>query len=261
METPNSSYREIPLHLIDAPAHMVRMSIDPQYVTELANDINANGLLQPIVVCPKAGRYEVIAGHRRFLAITSLGWVNVTCNVKEIEPKDVAVCRASENLTRVDMTPIEEAKAYKDLHDTFKMPIEEIGRRLGKSPGLVKRRMDLLRYPEEMVNALHTKKISVGVAESLVGITDPVALSYYVSCAIDNGITCEVARQWANDWKMSQVHKEADIGGSSQIPSVFVERKCYVSCDTCCGPEDVNLMKMFRVCGKCFERIKATLSK
>lgn len=261
MEATSSDYKELPLHLIDAPAHMVRMSIDPQYVTELANDINANGLLQPIVVCPKAGRYEVIAGHRRFLAVTSIGWAKVMCNIKTIEPKDVAVCRASENLTRVDMTPIEEAKAYKDLHETFEMSLEEIGRRLGKSPGLVRRRMDLLKYSEEMITALHAKKISVGVAESLAGITDPTAQSYYISCAVDNGITCEVARQWVNDWKMAQVHKSSDMDSGDRIPSVFVERKCYVACDTCAGPEDINVMKMLRVCSKCFERIRALLNK
>lgn len=255
------SFQEIDTYKIDPPAHMIRLSIDPAMVRELANDIKSNGLLQPIVVTKKGERYEIIAGHRRFLAINSLGWPRITCKIKDISPENVAICRAAENLSRVDMTPIEEALTYKDLLDSFGMSYEQIADKLGKSPGTVKRRTDLLNMPEEMRNALHANRISVGVAESLISITDRTALSYYLECAIDNGITVTVARQWANDWKMAQLHQQADIKPGDSIPSVFYNKITYITCDTCGGPEDINLVKMLRCCKICMNSIISNLKK
>lgn len=260
-ELPSSEYREIPIHLIDAPAHMVRMSIDQEQIRELSDDILANGLLQPLVVRPAAGRYEIIAGHRRLLATTRIGWIKVMCHVKDVPPVDVACCRASENLTRVDMTPLEEALAYKDLRDSFGLSYEEIGRRLGRTPGHIKRRMDILDMSEATRKAIHEKKITVGVAEAFRKITDPTAASYYLECAIDNGITVEVARQWSSDWEMTKAHEEAGIPKGDPIPSIFLNRKTFVACETCGGPEDLQLMKMIRICQGCMQKIVTLMSK
>ena len=253
MDNNTTEYKELPLHLIDPPAHMIRMSIDQNYIRELANDIRSNGLLQPLVVCPKGNRYEIIAGHRRFLAMQSIGWPTTMCHVKTVEANDIAICRASENLSRVDMTPIEEALTYKDLIVSFGMTYETIADRLGKSPALIKRRVDLLNMPEEMQNAIHEKKITTGVAESLLCIHDRTALSYYLSCAIDNGVTVDVARQWASDWKLAQIHQAHEAEAGCSIPSAFTNRTSYISCETCGGPEDIQKVKMLRICMKCFK--------
>ena len=257
----NSEYKAISLHLIDAPAHMVRMSIDPMYIRELAINIQAQGLLQPLVVRPLNGRYEIIAGHRRLLALNQLGQIEAMCHIKDVSEKEVAISRASENLSRVDMTPIEEAKTYMDLRDSFGMQIEEIADKMGISPGTVKRRIDLLKMPQEAIDALHAKKVSVGVAESLCTITDRTAFSYYLGVAIDNGITVEVARQWASDWKQSEVHKANDVKPGDSIPSVFLDRPIYVSCDTCGGPSEIKDVKMIRCCPTCMKNIISTLKK
>lgn len=238
---------------------MVRMSIDPDGIKELSEDIQRNGLLQPLVVKPEGEKYEIIAGHRRYLAMSRIGISKCMCNVKNVANKDVAIFRACENLSRVDMTPIEEARAYVDLRNDFGMTYEEIGQRTGKSPGLVKRRSDLLKMSEEFIAAVHSGKVSVGVAESLNQIPDGTAKSYYLSCAIDNGITVEVARQWKTEYNMQQIHKENDIQPGDSIPSVFLDRKTFVACDTCGKPEDISQIKMIRICQCCMKKIKEVM--
>jgi len=259
MEQTASNYKELPLHLIFPPLNMVRMSIDMDTVKELSEDIQKNGLLQPLVVKPSGDKYEIIAGHRRFLAMNRIGMLKCMCNIKDVPDLDVAIFRACENLSRVDMTPIEEAKAYSDLRKDFGLSYEEIGNRTGKNPGIVKRRVDLLKMPQEMIDALHKKLITVGVAEALSHIPDKTAQSYYISCAVDNGITVAVARQWVTDYEMAQVHKDNNIEVGDSIPSVFLDRKTFVACDTCGKPEDINNMKMIRVCPCCLKTIKGVM--
>lgn len=259
MTQPEHNYKEIPLHLIFPPLHMVRMSIDPDSIKELSEDIQRNGLLQPLVVKPDGEKYEIIAGHRRYLAMTRVGITKCMCNVKDVDAKDVAIFRACENLSRVDMTPIEEGRAYADLRKDFNMTYEEISQRTGKSPGVVKRRSDLLQMSEEFIAAIHSGKVSVGVAEALNMIQDATAKSYYLSCAVDNGITVTVARQWKTEFELQQTHKANDIMPGDSIPSVFLDRKTFVACDTCGKPEDINAMKMLRACPCCMKKIKDTM--
>ena len=257
----NSDYKVIPLHLIDPPQHMMRMSIEEDEIKELMSSIRSQGLLQPLVVKPRKDRYEISAGHRRLIALNKLGITEAMCHIKDVADKDVAINRASENVIRVNVSPIEEAKSYKELCDDFNMTCEEIADSLGKSPGTIKRRIDLLKMPEEAIHALHTKKVSVGVAESLCCITDRTAFSYYLGCAIDNGITVEVARQWASDWKQAEVHKANDVKPGDSIPSVFLDRPCYVACDTCGGASEIKEIKMIRCCPTCMKNIISTLKK
>ena len=261
MTETNSEYKAIPLHLIDPPRHMMRMSIDEDKIKELVVSIQAQGLLQPLVVKPREGRYEVSAGHRRLIALNRLGFVEAMCHVKDVSDKDVAINRTTENVIRANVSPIEEAKSYKELHEEFNMSLEEIADRIGKTPGTVKRRIDLLLMPQEAINAMHDKKVSVGVVEALCAITDRTAFSYYLGCAIDNGITVLVARQWASDWKQAEVHKANDVKPGDSIPSVFLDRPCYVSCDTCGGPSEIKDVKMIRCCPACMKNIIAALKK
>lgn len=258
---PKNEYKDIETHLIDAPQHMIRLTIDQDYIKELAENIRTNGLLQAIVVKPRNDRYEIIAGHRRFLAVASLGWTKITAHIHDVPDIEIAISRASENITRVDMSPIEEGLTYKDLADSYGLSYDAIADRMGKSPGLIKRRIDLLKMPQEMQNAIHTGKIGYGVAEALEGIADRTAQSYYLSVAIDNGITVDVARQWARDWKMSLVTKGNDVVGGDNIPSAYESMPTYTTCEVCHGATDVMQTHLIRACPECNTTIKAARTK
>ena len=128
--------REISLDLIDEPVGVVRMEIDPEKVQDLAENIQQVGLLQPINVRPRGERFEVVAGHRRYKAFQVLSLEKIPCIVGDFDDVGSAVARASENLRRVDLTPIEEAAIYTDLHDNHDLSYERIGKFMGPSAGV-----------------------------------------------------------------------------------------------------------------------------
>jgi len=241
----------IDLLFIDEPKVVDRMGISTEAITELAASISEIGLLQPILLRKDGDRYEVIAGHRRFLAHKLLGLRFIKAIIKVMTDQEAALARATENLGRVDLTPVEEATVYYNLVNTHKLSYEEIGRKFGKSPGLIKRRMDLLKMPPQLQKALHDNKISIGVAEALWPITDTATLDYYLSFALDGGCTVDVARQWCKDWRDSVRRQTNDVVGAGEVVGPFEPRPCYLPCDLCHGPVELGNDKMLRICPEC----------
>jgi len=245
--------------LIDEPGRIVRMEISSEAVAELAQSIAEIGLLQPILLRPCGERYEIVAGHRRYLAHRQLELDKIRALVKEMSDQEAAFSRATENLARVDLTSVEEAAIYRDLVDTHKMTYEQIGKKVGISPALVKRRLDLLKMPPQLQDALHKKRISISVAENLWTISDMTDLDYYLSFALDGGCTREVARSWAKEWKDKK--RRADNprveGGGDFAPSE--PRPVYVSCDLCVGPMEIGEETVLRLCPNCIKIIKQNM--
>lgn len=247
---------EVALDLIDEPRAVARMEIEPEPVKELALSISELGLLQPIVIREVAGRYEIIAGHRRYLAHKLLGLKNIMAGIVKMSDKDAVIARATENLRRVDLTPMEEAAIYSDLVNVHKMTFEQIGKKMGKTAGTIKRRLDLVKMPPVLQNAVHQGLISMTVAEELWPIADPTSLEYYLTFAVENGCTKEVARQWCKDWKDSNRRSEesGELAGGHQSPQE--PRPYYVACDICNGPAEMSTMVRMSICTVCYKTIK-----
>jgi len=237
--------------LIDPPEEPDRLEVDPDIIKRLLASIVQNTLLQPILVRPRGARFEVVAGDRRFKA-HQLGNINrIPAIVREMSDCEAALLRATENLEREDLTPLEEARTYVRLYEKHNMSWEEIGARFGKSPAMIKRRSDIIRMDETLQQALHKKQISVGVAEELWRISDKTALAYYLSFALDGGCTVAIARQWAQDYeKELRQSQRADSGGahfrhpSEQVP-------IYVACDLCREAMKVGEETVLRCCPAC----------
>jgi len=247
---------EIDLSLLDEPRGSIRIEIDDERVSELAQSISEIGLQQPIVVRPVGDRYEIVFGHRRFLAHKKIELPVISAIIRKMSDQEAAVSRATENLSRVDLTPIEEAATYKDLMDVHGMTVDQIAAKVGKSPAVVMRRMDLLKMPPALQKAVHQGKISMSVAEELWPIADESKLDYYLSFAVEGGCTKEVARSWCKEWRDTQrrsLSPGAEAGGE---PSPFEPRPYYFPCDICQGPVELGKDTVFRTCPKCTELIK-----
>ncbi len=251
--------KKIALDLIDEPKGIVRLDIDPEEVQSLAENIKEVGLLQPIIVRPDKERYEIVFGHRRFLAHTILKARTILCVVRHLTDIECAIMRGTENIQRVDLSPIEEAAIYSDLHDNHHLSYDEIGKRMSKSPGIVKRRIDLLRMPPQLQKAVHSKEISYGVAEALWSIGDPGGIDYYLGFAVEHGVTVVVARTWAKEWKDRQRREASDVAGSRGPANPLEPRPTYLPCDICHGPEDVMKMQTLHTCKSCFQNIRDAL--
>lgn len=248
-------FREIKLDLIDRPDEIVRLEIDPDKIRELADSILGRGLMQPIGVTPRGDRFMIVFGDRRYLAHELLGLKEIMCRVDEIEDTQVVIDRAMENVQRVDLTPFEEGHIYAGLVEKAGLSLDEISRRVGKSPGVVQRRMDILRMPESFQKALHNRLVSISVAEELWRCPDQAKREYFIDLAVEHGITQAIAREWIDEYKKS-VRKGGggnERGGGDPAP--FEDVPIYRGCDMCRDPVEYQDVKELRICPRCHKTI------
>lgn len=243
--------QDIKLDLIDEPAGVLRMEIDSEALGDLAENIQAVGLLQPILVRPIKDRFEIIAGHRRYLAHKLLKLTCISCIVRKVDDLSSALARASENSGRIDLSPIEEACVYSNLCDNYKLTIDQVSEHMGKTAGIVRRRLLLLRMPPQLQKAIHQKQISYGVAEELWRIEDIGMVDYYLGFAIDHGVTVAVARGWVKDFRDSKRRAESDVDRGGQLTNPSEPRPVYVPCDICLGSMELGTEQVIRACPNC----------
>ena len=251
--------KDLSLDLIDEPKGILRMDIDEAGLDELAQSISEIGLLQNILVAVDGDRYELVFGHRRLLASKKLGLSTIKAIVRTMTQEEIGIVRATENIARKDLTPLEEAFTYKNLLEQYHLSLEQVAQKMGKSAGTIKRRMDLLKMPPQLQKAVHSKSISISVAEELWTISDLTDLDYYLTFALDGGCTKEVARSWAKDWKDKKRRSETPGVESGQTYAPTEPRPVYVSCDLCAGPMELGQETVLRLCPDCFKIIKQNM--
>lgn len=250
--------KDLFLALIDEPKGIIRMDINQVGIQELAQSISQVGLLQPILVARDGDRYEIVFGHRRFLASKKLGLTTIRALVRDMDQKAIGIARATENISRADLTPLEEAATYDNLIKEYGFSLEQIAQKMAKSAGTIKRRMDLLRMPPSLQQAVHKKQISMSVAEELWPISDPTDLDYYLSFALEGGCTTEVARSWCKDWRDLKRRKASNGEPTPSQLAPNEPRPIYVACDLCAGPTELGKETVLRLCPDCFKIIKQT---
>jgi len=250
---------KVAIELIDEPKDVLRIDIDPQGIDELAQSISEIGLMQPILIAVDGDRFELVFGHRRFLACKKLELSSIRAIVREMTAEEIGLARATENINRADLTPIEEANTYRNLISVYGFTVEDVAKKMGRTAGTIKRRMDLLKMPPQLQEAVHGKRISITVAEELWPIADLTDLDYYLSFALDGGCTKDVARSWYKDWKDKKRRQQSASGEGVQEFSPAEPRPVYVSCDLCHGPMEIGQELVMRICPDCANTIKKNM--
>ncbi|MDQ5846019.1 MAG: ParB/RepB/Spo0J family partition protein [Acidobacteriota bacterium] len=171
---------EIPIDLIDAGALQPRTTFDEAKLNELARSISANGVVQPLLLRRKDGRYELIAGERRWRAAQRAGLTRVPAVIRDVSDDKVLELALIENLQREDLNPIEEARAYKRLIDTVGLTQESVAERVGRDRSYVTNYLRLLRLPEDLQQLLESGRLSTGHARTLLG-TDQIDIQRRVA--------------------------------------------------------------------------------
>ncbi len=143
-------------------------------IDELSQTIKTHGVIQPIVVREfEEGQYEIIAGERRWRAVTRLGWDTIPAIIKNMDDTETASVALIENLQREELSAIEEAAAYAKLLELHGLTQEALAQRLGKGQSTIANKLRLLKLPVEIQDALKTKKISERHARALIMLKDP----------------------------------------------------------------------------------------
>lgn len=166
---------ELRLSEIEPNKDQPRIHFDENALQELAESISTHGLLQPIVVRPMiGGTYQIVAGERRWRACRIAGLNTVPVIIKSLDDKETMELALIENLQRMDLNPVEEAKGYARLLKEFDLTQDEVAERVGKSRSAVTNALRLLNLPDDMLNALAEGKISAGHARTLLSFNDTV---------------------------------------------------------------------------------------
>lgn len=168
-----SDLRHIKLTEITADPDQPRRSFDDLALDELAASIAEHGVLQPIVVTPKDGGYQIVAGERRYRAAGRAGIDKIPALVRTLSSQHKLELSLIENLQRRDLNVLETATAYLKLRDQFNLTLDQIGQRVGgKAVSSISNTLRLLRLPESVRIALIERKLTEGQARPLVNV-DP----------------------------------------------------------------------------------------
>lgn len=169
----NHSTLRVPLTKIRPCPVQPRRDFDRLALEELAMSIEANGIVQPLVVRERGDHYELIAGERRWRAADIAGQTDVPVVVREASDAEVLEMALIENLQREDLNPIEEAQGFQNLIDLHGYTQEEAGARVGKSRTTVANALRLLKLDGEVQLHVRQGRISMGHAKALVALEDP----------------------------------------------------------------------------------------
>ena len=166
VEVPN----EVPIGKILPGAMQPRNGFDDDSLNELAESIRENGIMQPLVVRPRDGGYELIAGERRWRASQMAGLARVPIVIRDVDDRTALELALVENLQRENLDPIEEAKGYAQLVDQFDLTQEEIATKVGKNRATVANALRLIKLPAEVQTYLRDGLLSSGHAKVILGL-------------------------------------------------------------------------------------------
>ena len=166
VEVPN----EVPIGKILPGAMQPRNGFDDNSLNELAESIRENGIMQPLVVRPRDGGYELIAGERRWRASQMAGLARVPIVIRDVDDRTALELALVENLQRENLDPIEEAKGYAQLVDQFDLTQEEIATKVGKNRATVANALRLIKLPAEVQTYLRDGLLSSGHAKVILGL-------------------------------------------------------------------------------------------
>ena len=173
VDSAGSGPASLPVDKIVPNRYQPRKTFDPEAIAEMAASIEAQGLIQPVVVNDRGdGNYEMISGERRLRAVMKLGWKEVPAIIHQVDESRILEMTLVENLQREDLNPIEEARGYQQLADEFSMTQARIAERVGRDRATVANTMRLLRLPVVIQQAVSSGALTAGHARQLLAVKD-----------------------------------------------------------------------------------------
>ena len=166
--------RELEIDLIRPNRQQPRTAFDQSKLEELAQSIRTTGIIQPLLVRPLGGVFELVAGERRWRASQLAGLQRVPAIIREIPDEKLLELALIENIQRQELNAIEEANAYKRLIESLGLTQEEVARRVGRDRSFVTNYLRVLKLPTDIQRLIESEKLSFGHARTLLAIDDAV---------------------------------------------------------------------------------------
>jgi len=215
-------YREIPIKQVLASPYQPRREIDPKHVEDLAHSIQAEGLLQPIVVRAKGHQFELIAGERRLRALQFLKQTHIPARVIEASDASSATLALIENLQRENLNPIDEALGYASLLRDFDLTQEAVAERVGKGRASIANALRLLSLGTEIQGFLSRRLLSTGHAKVLLSLERDEHRKLLARRIIETGMSVREAEQQVRRLKEHSGHAQAAKGKSVEVEATVI---------------------------------------
>jgi ParB-like chromosome segregation protein Spo0J len=283
-------FRQIKIELIIEPAAPMRASMDETALAELAADIRLRGVLQPLVVVPAASSlpsegeggapgdvgaqggltpcFEIVAGHRRYLAARMAGLAQLPCMVHERSDEFIAAAKIAENIMREGVTAAEEGWFFLELVEQHGWSEDMLCSKLGKSPDYIAERIRLVRNDAEIAGACAERKIEYSVARELLRVNVNTAAlvikcrpeevdeanarkivehrHFLLRLAIEGGANARQVRSWVEQWKQTYVPAGTPSGDGTAPAPGGAPAANPLTCIVCqCSHDPHNLVSVF----------------
>ena len=219
------------ISLVDPKSDQPRKNFDKDALEELADSIAQNGVLQPILVREYgSGRYQIIAGERRFRASKIAGLNEIPAIILDKDDRKAAEIALIENIQREDLNPVEEALGYGALIEKFGLTQEQVAKQVGRSRSAVANMLRLLELPDEVLEMLKSGELSAGHAKALLGLEDEEKIEPLAQRIIERGMSVrevEAAVKKANETKFEE--EEEKVHPQIRVYMKELERKAMSS--------------------------------
>jgi ParB family chromosome partitioning protein len=188
----------LPVEQIHANPRQPRKRFDHEATAGLADSIRAQGVVQPVLVRPRAaGGFELIAGERRWRAAREAGVPTVPAVVRAADDRETLLLGLVENVAREDLSPVEEARAYAVLVDEFALSLGDVAERVGRSKPAVSNRLRLLELPDDVLAMLERGELSEGHARAVLAVPDQQGRRELARRIVQKGLSVRAAEQAA----------------------------------------------------------------
>jgi len=248
----NTESQLVPLRMICIPDDKNgRAELNLPHAQELAVQISKDGLLHPITLRPRGDGFELIAGRHRLEAFRLLGWTHAPAIVKHVTDYQAGMLRMSENVSRSQLSPAEEAFQLAALLNETPGGVDELAGRTGRSVNWILDRLEMCDWPDDLMQAIHHGKISLAAAKYLAKIPDPETLALRVHDAVLSGISARTASLWLQ-------HALGDIQADfvppdnySQVAIPEYETTTFCNCVCCRRKIELTRTRFVRICTDC----------
>lgn len=244
-------FEHLPIEDIDNTSYAARLEMDEGRLEELMRSIGKVGLLQPIIVTQDAGKYKVVAGHRRYEAGRRLGLNGIECKVLEVGEEINWQITMDENLCRHDLSPIEEAAMIQACMEEQKCGVEEVAKRMGRRVNWCLDRLDLLRWPPEVQQEVHAGRLSVAAAKPLSKIDDEIRRKELVDYASKHGATAATTAAWLQAHRAGMPVDRSYVEHQVEPDTCPPETQYSIGCVICQQPRLIQSTRHLPICNAC----------
>lgn len=243
----------IPLDRVIPPAKPLRENINPDHIAELSDSLERLGQLVPILVRRQGEQYQILDGHRRFLAARRLEWPTIQGSEYTGGKDQDLLLMVAANTARADLTPWEEAQAVHDLVMVHQHDVDQVARAMGRTRTWVDRRLELYTWPPDVRQPIHDGTLSLAAGAELAQVTEEHHRRWLVGEATKNGCTAITARMWRQEWESRQ---QPPLGPMAENPHTALHLPpphTGITCSSCGTLTPLQHIRTLHVCQQCLE--------